>query len=636
MPSPGDEPDSAALAEVLDRLDVGVFSIDHTSGRITRANAACARIFGLPSAESMVGMSAADFYADPKERQEIDARLRASKSFRETGVARLELHRLRQDTQEPVDVVIAVVASFDDAGHVVRMDCTVERTREPAPIEKAFRASEQRFRTVFDKNSVGMVLTDLAGRINRVNEAFCCLIGRREEDLLGIDAVTLIHPEDQRARPSPSTYPGGSNGRELRLVRADGDCAWCYMGWSWLLDDEGEPHSAVVTVQDVTEQRQAEQRLQHLAKLESLGVLAGGIAHDFNNSLAVILGNLSLASRLPDAGPETREALAHAEEATKRARDLAQQLVTFAKGGTPVKRTASIAAVVREAAGFYLRGSNVAAKLSLSPDLWLLDFDPAQMSQVLQNLFINAVQAMPNGGTVHVDASNVELGHAAGIPLPPGRCVRIRVSDEGIGIPASNLDRVFDPYFSTKDGGTGLGLATAHSIVLRHGGHLGVESAVGVGSTFTLYLAASTSSVTALPSEPEPASATPGVRVLVMDDEPGVRQVASRILASHGHEVDVAANGDEAIAAYASALSTQRPYAAVILDLTVPGGLGGVETLKRLRELDPSVRAIVSTGYSADPVMADCRAYGFVGAVPKPYTASQIESVLRAVVGTKA
>ncbi len=636
MPSPGDEPDSVALGGVLDRLDVGVFSIDHASGRVTHANAACARIFGLPSAQAMIGMSAADFYADPKERSEIDARLRASESFRKTGVARLELRRLRQDTQEPVEVVIAVVASFNEAGQVVRMDCTVERARERTHTEKAFRASEQRFRTLFDKNSVGMVLTNLAGHINRVNEAFCRLVGRREEDLLGIDAATLIYPDDQRERPSPRTFPAGSPGRELRLVRADGESVWCYLGWSWLLDDDGQPHSAVVIVQDVTEQRQLEQRLQRLAKLESLGVLAGGIAHDFNNILAVILGNLSLASRLPDAGPETRQVLAQAEAASKRARELAQQLVTFAKGGTPVKRTAPIAAVVREAAGFYLRGSNVAAELSLAPDLWLLDFDPAQIGQVLQNLFINAVQAMPNGGTVHVDASNLVLTQATGIPLPAGRYVRIRVRDEGVGIRTSDLDRVFDPYFTTKEGGTGLGLATAHSIVLRHGGHVGVESVVGTGSTFTIYLAASASSGAAPSSAPDDGSTAPGVRVLVMDDEPGVRQIARRILASRGHDVDVAANGEEAIAAYAAALSSERPYAAVILDLTVPGGLGGVETLKGLYQLDPSVRAIVSTGYSADPVMADCRAYGFLGAVPKPYTASELESVLRAVVATRA
>lgn len=633
---PHPELEASALSSLLDRLDVGTFRIDHASGLVTHANAACARILGLSSPESMVGMRAADFYADPKERTEIDARLRASEAFRSTGVVRLELSRLRQDTREPIDVVIGVAATFDDQGRVVAMDCTLERVRDKTRTERAFRASEERFRTVFDKNSVGMALTDVSGHINRVNEALCRLLGRREEDLIGVDAVTLIHPDDRRERATPDTHPGGSPGRELRLLRHDGEVAWCYLGWSWVPGDDGTLHGAVVIVQDVTGRRQAEQRLQRLAKLESLGVLAGGIAHDFNNILAVILGNLSLAARLPDAGPRTREVLASAELASKRARELAQQLVTFARGGTPVKRTVSLAALVREAASFYLSGSQVAAELSLDPDLWLADVDPGQISQVLQNLFINAVQAMPDGGTVQVSADNVVLDDASDVPVPSGRYVLIRVADNGVGIPSANLERVFDPYFSTKEGGSGLGLATAHSIVRRHGGHLGVESTPGVGSTLSVYLPASTAAADATPPQPGVGTALPHARILVMDDEPAVRQVTRRILTACGLDVDDVASGEEAVAAFSDARAAGRPYAAVLLDLTVAGGMGGIEALERLRQLDPGVRAIVSTGYSADPVMADCRAYGFRAAVPKPFTSTELESVVRDVVAGEA
>jgi len=626
--------ESDALERMLERLEVGAFHVDHASGgRVTWANDACARILGVPSASDVIGRKATDFYADPKERSEIEARLLASETFRTTGVARLEVRRMRLDTGEPVPVTLGICATFDERGRIAQMDCTIERMREHPYVEKAFRASEERFRTMFDASTVGMTVADLGGRLQRVNAAFCRLVGRRDEELLGIDALSLVHPEDRRERPTLATHPEGSTGRELRLVRADGGTVRCVVSFSWLLGEDGAPHSSVATLQDVTELRQSEQRLQRLDRLESLGVLAGGIAHDFNNILAVILGNLSVAARLPDAGPRTRAALVEAEDASKRARELAQQLVTFAKGGTPIKRIASIAAIVREAAGFYLRGSNVAVDLAIPDDLWLSELDPAQMSQVLQNLFINAVQAMPNGGTVHVDAENVELTESAAVPLPAGRYVRIRVRDEGVGIPSKDLDRVFDPYFSTKDGGTGLGLATAYSIVLRHGGHLRVESTPGEGATFSVWLVASESTEVATAPERTATRALPRARILLMDDEAGVRRLAARILGARGLEVDAVANGHEAIAAYASAIQSEKPYDAVILDLTVPGGLGGVETLERLRALDQGVRAIVSSGYSAAPVMADCRAYGFAAAVPKPYTASELESVVLDVLG---
>ena len=611
-------------------LDVGAFRIDNTTGRITWANEACARIVGLPSASSVVGMAATDFYADPQERKEIQARLEASESFRKTGVTRLQVRRTRHDGGDPVDVTLGVCASFDDAGRIVQIDCTMEEASPRGGVENAFRASEARFRKMFDTSTAGMMLTDVAGHIQRVNAALCRLLGRSEQELLGAEGASLIHPEDRYGQPSPEAYPDGCVG-QLRMLHADGRTILCIVSCSWLMGDDGKPHSLVGSLQDITELRENELRMQRLDKLESLGVLAGGIAHDFNNILAVILGNLSLATRRPDAGPMTREALAQAEEAGKRARELAQQLVTFAKGGTPVKRTASVAAVVREAAGFYLRGSNVAVELSVAPALWLSELDPAQMSQVLQNLFINAVQAMPHGGTVHVDAENVVLD-GSGAPLPRGRYVRIRVRDEGVGIPHENLGRIFDPYFSTKDGGTGLGLAMAHSIVHRHGGHLSVESAPGKGTTFSVWLVASETAVVQPTQAASPRTEMPRSRVLVMDDEPGLRRVVAAILGEQGLAVDTTANGQQAVEAYAAALAEHQPYSVVILDLTVPGGLGGVETLKRLRALDPEVRAIVSTGYSSDPVMADCRAYGFVAAVPKPYTAIELESAVRDVV----
>jgi signal transduction histidine kinase/ActR/RegA family two-component response regulator len=457
------------------------------------------------------------------------------------------------------------------------------------------------------------------------------MLGRSEDDLLGVDSLSLIHEDDRRERPTWEANPEGSAGREVRLLRADGVTVRAIVSWSWLLGTDGSPYSAVATVQDVTQQRLVEHGLQRLEKLESLGVLAGGLAHDFNNIVAVILANVSYAARLPEVGSVAREVLEQAEQASHRARELAQQLITFAKGGTPIKRASSVAALLNEAASFYLRGSNVNVEVSLASDLWLSELDPAQMSQVLQNLFINAVQAMPNGGTVHVDAENVELASFSATPLAPGRYVRIRVRDEGLGIPAADLGRVFDPYFSTKSGGTGLGLATAHSIVLRHGGHLAVASAPGEGATFSLWLQATEATAPSRPPAPSPRPPLPCRRVLVMDDHAALRKTLAMILGGCGLAVDTAADGEEAIATYRTALGSPHPYAMVLLDLTVPGGMGGIETLTRLRELDPGVRAIVSTGYSTDPVMADCRAFGFAAAVPKPFNAMELEAIVREV-----
>ena len=622
------------LEQVFDKLDVGVVSIDHTAGRVLWANEAYARILGFSSAEEAIGTSPIEHYADAKERSETEARLLASESFRKTGVARLEVQRLRRDTREPVDILLAIFATFGADGRIVRMECTLEDIGERKRVEKAFRASEERFRTIFDKSSVGMAITDLRGCLQRVNGALCRFVARSEAELLGTDALSLVHPDDRPKSPAPcAATPDGATGREMRFLRPDGEIAWGYITYSWLSDGAGAPHSSFAVIHDVSETKRLEQGLLRLAKLESLGVLAGGIAHDFNNILAVILGNVSLAKRLDDAGPRSRELLIEAENACLRARELAQQLVTFAKGGAPQKRTGSIADVVTEAAGFYLRGSNVAVDLAIGEDLWLADFDVGQMGQVMQNLLLNAQQAMPGGGTVRVEAANVEIEADRAIPVPPGRYVCIRVIDGGSGIEPEYLDRIFDPYFSTKKTGSGLGLATAHSIVLRHGGHIAVASAPGRGTSFDVYLPASEGEPAMQPRVPSASGQLPHSRVLVMDDEPAVLNIAARILRAKGLDVDLATKGEEAIAAYEAALATGQPYGIVILDLTIRGGLGGIETLERLRTLDGTVKAIVMTGYSPDIAAANVREDGFSAAVRKPFTAADLETAVREAAG---
>jgi CheY-like chemotaxis protein len=383
------------------------------------------------------------------------------------------------------------------------------------------------------------------------------------------------------------------------------------------------------------------------SKLESVGVLAGGIAHDFNNVLTAILGNVLLARM--DLRPEepAERRLAEAEKACLRAKDLTQQLLTFARGGEPVRKTTSIGDLVREAVSLALRGSNARCEFALPGDLWPVDVDPGQMAQVLNNLVINAQQAMPQGGVIRIRAANVPDGHTdrrhSHAPQP-GPHVRISVEDHGVGIPEENLAKVFDPYFTTKEQGSGLGLAIAYSVVTKHGGRIAVESRVGIGTTFLIDLPASSPRrAEARPAATEPqareeaaASAAAGrerARILVMDDEAPVKEVLGAMLDRFGYEPEFARDGAEALAMYRAARDSGRPFDAVILDLTIPGGMGGKDTIHKLLEIDPQVRAIVASGYSDDPVMADFRRYGFRGVVPKPFRFEDLRAILIRVLG---
>ncbi len=386
---------------------------------------------------------------------------------------------------------------------------------------------------------------------------------------------------------------------------------------------------AVLVIGDITERKRLERESLRVDRLESLAVLAGGIAHDFNNFLAAILGNLSVArTEARSKGPLT-EILADAEQAALRAKDLTLQLLTFSKGGEPIKTRVSLAELAQTSATFALRGSSVACEYALAEDLWPVEVDKGQMSQVVHNLVLNAAQAMRGGGTIRLSAENVVPGGAAS-RSPDARSIRLCVEDHGVGIPPDQRQRIFDPYFTTKVAGNGLGLASAYSIVTRHGGTMHVESELGKGSTFTIHLPAVEGSLEAEPCE-RVALCTGRGRILLMDDDEPVRRAACRMLERLGYEVKQARDGAEALALYATAREAGTAFDAVILDLTVPGGAGGTETVRWLQEIEPRVKAIVSSGYSNDPVMADFRRYGFAGVVAKPYRIEELGETLQRV-----
>ena len=366
-----------------------------------------------------------------------------------------------------------------------------------------------------------------------------------------------------------------------------------------------------------------------MQKLQSLGILAGGIAHDFNNILTAILANINIVNIRAKGDERIGSRLTEAEKACYRARDLTQQLLTFASGGAPVKRAVRPHDIIRDSAQFAFRGSSVTAEFDFTDDLWNMDADEGQIGQVISNLSINAMQAMPRGGTVRFSAENVNVRKPSGLLLKSGPYVKITVQDGGTGIPREYLQKIFDPYFTTKQKGSGLGLAVSHSIMTRHDGLIDVSSEPGEGATFHIYIPASTD---AIPEEKSTQEIPDGRgSILLMDDEEMVAKAAGAVLTEYGYDVSFARDGSEAIMLYRQMKDAGSPFDLVIMDLTVRGGMGGKEAMQELITLDPQAKAIVSSGYSNDPVMADFGSYGFKGMISKPYKVHELFETIRRV-----
>jgi len=510
-----------------------------------------------------------------------------------------------------------------------KVEHTLQAALQELSVERA------RFEAVLKQMPAGVVMVDRDGQVVFANAQFTRLLGY---------AATAVGTESsEQGVPAPHFGPleralksgEAVSAEEIDYRQPAGGQLVLDVSAVPIRDEAGRVLAAVATVADVSARKQVEAERIKSSKLESVGLLAAGIAHDFNNILTAILGNVSLA-KLVSPSAAAVDVLTQAEHAAVRARDLTQQLLTFSKGGAPIRKAASMEAFLRESLGFALRGSNARLALELAPDLWPAVFDAGQISQVFNNLLINAVQAMPNGGTVTIAAVNAVLEAGNTYGLAPGRYVKIRVTDEGIGIPAEHLTRVFDPYFTTKKTGTGLGLATAYSIMRRHDGYIGACAGEAVGACFRVLLPAATE--VERPASASDSSLHCGAgRILLMDDEAPVRAVGSGLLGHLGYDVSTASDGDEALARYRQAQAEGAPFDLVILDLTVPGAMGGRECLDRLRELDPQVKAIVSSGYSTDPVMANHAAHGFRGVISKPYEVADLsDTVCRAIGSARA
>ena len=502
--------------------------------------------------------------------------------------------------------------------------------------------AEERERLAVTLRSIGdgVITTDIDGNITLINRVAESLSGWNQVEALGKSLPEVFHIINEKTGEKAenpvekvlATRKIIGLANHTVLIARDGTARSIADSGAPIMDRESRIIGVVLVFRDVTEANRLKEESVKIRKLESVGVLAGGIAHDFNNILAAILGNISLALTITEPQDKTYELLLEAEKASLRAKDLTQQLLTFAKGGEPVKKIAAIDNVVKDSASFVLRGSNVCCDFKFAQKLWPVAIDTGQISQVIQNIIINASHAMPTGGIIEIDCSNYCIESSDLIPVHAGNYIKIVVKDHGVGIPADMLDKIFDPYFTTKQKGSGLGLAITHSIVSKHGGHIAVNSKPGQGTTLTIYLPASQDRPKLEQKDVMVSPVTAPGKIIIMDDEEMIRSMVEMALLHIGYEVVSAKDGDEALLLYKEAKKAGTPIDLIIMDLTIPGGMGGENAVKEIHKIDPEAKVIVSSGYSNDPVMANFNEYGFCAALIKPFHVRELmECVSKAI-----
>ncbi len=591
------------------------------------------RVLGYTPEEAVARLGFHDIH--PEDRSEAEAlftRLRTRPN--EVAVAQCRLRH--KDGSWRFIEAVATNAFENPAINAIILNCRdiTERKR----LEEALRRSEERHRLLVQNSSDLILLLDENGAVRYASPALERSLGYTHDEMIGACAFDYIHPDDL-----PQTLSKFRQSLEAPGIPLVLQYRFRYKDGSWRVHesvgnnllDHPALGSVIVNCRDITERKKMEEALLKVQKLESLGILCGGIAHDFNNILTAILTNISLARMYGDLEEETMKMLADAERASLRGQGLTRRLLTFAKGGEPIRQPVSVQRFLKETIEFALTGTNVGCRYEIDKDLLPVDIDEGQIGQVVHNLVLNAQQAMPKGGHITVRARNLTVGPEGEIPtLAEGDYVEVSITDEGIGIEPEHLPRIFDPFYTTKEHGTGLGLSTSYSIVSRHGGTLQIQSEPGRGTTVYLYLPASK-------QPPAGHLGTGGTlaggkgRILLVDDDDLLRRSTTRALRRLGYEVLTARDGAAGIEAYRRSRASDLPVDAVVMDLTIPGGMGGLEATRRLLEIDPEAKVIASSGYSNDPIMSDARRHGFRGVVTKPYLIEDLHNLLLEVIQGK-
>lgn len=626
------------LKAIVDNSPVGV-SVHDRFGTLLMANASWRAIWGKSVDDLKENMAPRqEFRMDERDSYLVDYLQDVERVYREGG----ELYiPILQPSDPPPGAAEYISHHFyalmGEDGEVDKVVVLTLDLTESLRTKDELRETRDQYRELFRNIPIAVYRTSLedGGRIISANPAMVSMFragGRSDLDRITVREL-YADPVGRKKLMERLGNEEEVQGFEVELRRLDGSTFLGSISARKVLGREGRPDSIEGIIMDITDQKRMEEELLNIEHLESIGTLAGGIAHDFNNLLMAIQGSVYLAREEKD--PATaREYLRDTEESINEATNLTRQLLTFARGGVPVKQSLDVETCVREAVLFSLRGSEAEAVFDFQDELNRIDADREQIVQVLQNMALNSVQAMSGGGRIKVGCSNVHLDRDNQADLKPGDYVRLSIKDDGEGIPDDDLKKIFNPYFTTKPDGTGLGLSTSYSIVKRHGGVIRVFSEEGIGTEFVIYVP----SVTGGGEKETEGSVKHGkdrtmgsARVLIMDDDPRVRQVLGSMLAALGHSVTESVDGREAVELYRQGMASGRPFDAVIMDLTVPGGMGGEAAIEELRKMDPDVKAIVSSGYANNPVLSSYGDYGFYGSLVKPYSLSLLRDELDSV-----
>ncbi|MBD3182005.1 response regulator [Candidatus Poribacteria bacterium] len=616
--------------QLVNLLPEIVFETD-INNNIIFANQTAFREYGYTPEKLKSGLNAYDTII-PEEREK--AKRNFSRIIEGEKIGGTEYTALRSDGSTfPVIIHSTPIIKNDKICGLRGIVFNLTKVKEAEQEIIRQRDKAQRYLDVIE---VMMITLNVDQEITLINRKACEILGYEENEILGKKWFDNFIPESER-EIEKSNFKRLIAGDIEQIKYYENSVLTKYgeriIAWhnSLLTNENGKIIGTLSSGEDVTEKRKMEQDILRMQKLESIGMLAGGIAHDFNNILTAVLGNISLARIYEDAESVDKR-LEAAERALDQARSLTQQLLTFSRGGMPLKEAISVEELLKESAILALRGSRAVCEFDIAPDLWPIEADENQLSQVISNIVMNADQSMPEGGIVTISAINTRVKQNQFVNIDEGDYIKISIQDTGIGIPKKHLDRIFEPYFSTKQKGSGLGLAVSYSIIEKHEGYIDVETEQGVGSTFHIYLPRLIEDETEDKQVDEKAlfeSREVEGKILVMDDEEPIRELSEAILSNLGYQVVTVENGESAIEIYKRAMNSGETFDAVILDLTIPGGMSGKDTIEVLLEIDPDIKAIVSSGYYDDPVMSDYKNYGFKGVIKKPYVPKDMIEVLQ-------